>query len=154
MKVGRIPLGLVLLVGLLALARLGWSGYNYVRAINAMNEISVTVESATTSRAGHVSLQVQIHNDSALPLTVQGLQLNLYGTGPDSIGATYDPFVPLRVAPHATARVTRDLTILDPAQTTDSSSERWRLRGEAVIRLPATGHYFRHAISVPWKVNT
>jgi hypothetical protein len=152
-KIGRIPLGVVLVLGLLALARLGWSGYNYVRAINAMNRIDVTVDATATSRTDHFSLQVQIHNDSSLPLTVQSLQLNLYSTLPDSIGATYDPFTPLRVAPHSTARVSRDLTIPSPDKPAAVASASWRLRGEALVRLPGTGHYFSYAISVPWKVN-
>ena len=139
---------------MLALGRLSWSGYNYVRAIDAINQIGVTVDAAATPRPDHVTLQVEIKNNSALPLTVQSLSLDLYGSGTDSIGATYDPFDAVHVAAHSSAHVTRDLTIVEPDQTATRASTGWRLRGDVVFRLPLTGHYFSRAISVPLRVGT
>jgi hypothetical protein len=149
MQMPRWLLLAVLLAGLLATLRLGWIVHDYTGAIGTLQRIEFNVVSVTREADDTLLLELEISNGSGSPVEVQSLHLNAYAARPTQLGATYSPFEGARIEGHATLRVTRAITIINPEQLTEPSGP-LRFSGQSLLRLNTGERYFPHQLSLTW----
>jgi hypothetical protein len=149
-QIGRLLLVTVLVAGMVSTVRLGWVTRDYVAALDALQRIEFVVTGVARPSPDQLVLQIEIRNQSSSWVDVQSLHLNAYGTGPTSLGATYEPFSAIRVEPRATMRVTRTVTLTRPDQVEEPSGP-LRFSGQTLLRLPIGERYFAHQLQLSWE---
>lgn len=149
MLVPRWLLLAVLVTGLLASLRLGWVVRDYTGAIDTLQRVEFAVVNVIMTADDTLRVEVDINNRSDAAIQVQSLHLNAYTNRPTQLGATYAPFEPIRVEGRSTARVTRDITIINPGQLT-AEPDPLRFTGQSLLRLNVGERYFPHRLSLTW----